>query len=133
LSRREVTRGKSGEIGQADHLKPSLDDGGFVNGAGTIEKSRPERKIFRYRQGWLEGIDVPDVMGLLPDAQFRVTAFKGDVSFGGMNEACDEAQQRTLAGPVRPGQDQRATGRKRKADSVEHPATAADAGQIMAR
>src|SRR5260370_24956492 len=95
LSRREVTRRKSGEVGQADRLKPSLDQDGLVNGAGAIEKSCPERKIFRYRQRRLEGIDVPDIMGLLAAAQFGATAIKGTASCAPPNQACRQDHQGT--------------------------------------
>ena len=67
------------------------DDGGLVNVAGAIEKSCPEGEIFRYRQSRLQGINMSDIMGLLPDAQFGVAAFQSNASFGGVNETGDHA------------------------------------------
>ena len=50
-------------------------------------------------------------MGLLSDAQFRITAFERNTTFGRADKTCDQAQQGAFAGSVRTGQDRRFTGR----------------------
>jgi len=73
-----------------------------------------------------------DIVGLLCDAQFRIPTLERNMPFGRADKTCNHAKQGALAGAVRPGQHQRATGGNGEANSTKYLATASDAGQPIA-
>ena len=82
LSRREIAGGQVGEIAEAD-LGERLCGLCRSSGRGAaIEETGPKTEVLGDRQGGLEGIEMPYIMGLLADTQLWVAPVQGKVALG---------------------------------------------------
>src|SRR5262249_35680304 len=122
-----------GEIDRGQRREPAEPDGGKRDLAlfpAAAQKRRPETEIFSHRQRRLQRVLVAEVMGMLTDAQLRITVLELELTLLRPHHARHHAQQRGFARPIAPRHHERFAGLDGKGEATEDLAAPSDASEI---